>query len=259
MASYDRWFGRGIPYVAGEELRGKLIVVEGTDGVGRSTQVALLREWLEVQGSSVVETGWTRSKLVGPAITDAKAGHSLNPLTFALLYACDFADRLEGEILPALLAGSIVLSDRYIYTAFARDMARGLSAAWVRKLFGFALVPDLVFYLKIDLAHLVPRVLRARRLNYWEAGVDLCLGTDLYDNFVRYQGRLLAAYDEMSSEYGFHTLDATRSPEQIQRAIRREVRKRLFPSKGTPDDTDEPERRLDVSGGSVPLGTSEGS
>jgi dTMP kinase len=216
-----------MPYVPLEELRGKLIVLEGTDGVGRTTQVVLLREWLEVQGFSVVETGWTRSRLVGPAITRAKRGHALNPLTFALMYACDFAERLEGEILPALRAGSIVLSDRYIYTAFARNEARGLSVDWVRSLFGFALVPDLVFYLEADLNTLVPRVLRARRLNYWEAGVDLALGGDLYDCFLRYQERLLGSYRRMKEEYGFVMLDARQPPERIQSRMREEVERRL--------------------------------
>ncbi|NUN47822.1 MAG: dTMP kinase [Candidatus Brocadiae bacterium] len=228
LPSTRRWFGTGLPYVPLDDCAGKLIVVEGTDGVGRSTQTALLREWLQIQGFSVVETGWTRSKLLGPLITEAKQGHSLNRLTFALMYAADFADRLENEIIPALRAGSIVLSDRYIYTAFARDTVRGVSPDYVRKLFGFALVPDLTFYLKIDIETLVPRVLRARRLNYWEAGVDLGLGWDLYDCFVKYQTRLLATYDDMEREFGFATLDARQPPDQIQKAMRREIEKRLF-------------------------------
>lgn len=232
------WFGPGLPYVSPEELKGTLIVIEGTDGVGRSEQVGRLREWLELEGFAVAETGWTRSRLVGPAITQAKRGHTLNPLTFALMYACDFAERLEAEILPALRAGSIVLSDRYIYTAFARNVIRGLSPEWNRKLFGFALVPDLIFYLDVDLRTLVPRVLRARRLNYWESGVDQALGTDLYDSFVRYQGKLLTAYDGMKEEFGFVTIDGRQAPEWIHRDIRRHIEKNLLDNRrnghGTP-------------------------
>ena len=260
LPSPKKWSGHGMPYIPLDDLSGKLIVVEGTDGVGRSTQVALLREWLEVQGFSVVETGWTRSKLLGPAISEAKAGHSLNRLTFGLMYAADFADRLENEIIPALRAGSIVLSDRYIYTAWARDTVRGLDPAWVRALFGFAVVPDLVFYLKIDIENLVPRVLRARRLNYWEAGVDLGLGWDLYDCFVKYQTRLLAAYDQMEQEYGFSTLDARVPPDQIQKAMRREIEKRLFAHRKQNHASDtaraaaEPARHAGPGGGG-PAGT----
>lgn len=265
LPSPKRWFGKGLPYIPLDDLSGKLIVVEGTDGVGRSTQTALLREWLEVQGFSVVETGWTRSKLLGPAINSAKAGHALNRLTFALMYAADFADRLENEIIPAMRAGSIVLSDRYIYTAFARDVVRGLEVAWVRSLFGFALVPDLVFYLKIDIENLVPRVLRARRLNYWEAGVDMGLGSDLYDCFVKYQTRLLATYDQMEQEFGFSTLDARTPPEQIQKAMRREIEKRLFAHRkpnhagDAPRPSAEPTRNAGPGGGAPAVGTPQGS
>jgi dTMP kinase len=263
LPSPKRWFGRGLPYTILDDCAGKLIVVEGTDGVGRSTQVALLREWLEVQGLSVVETGWTRSKLLGDAISEAKSGHGLNRLTFALMYATDFADRLENEILPALRAGSIVLSDRYIYTAFARDTVRGLDPSYVRNLFGFAVVPDLVFYLKIDIENLVPRVLRARRLNYWEAGVDMGLGWDLYDCFVKYQNRLIAAYDLMEQEYAFTTVDARQPPDQMQKAIRREIEKRLFAHKKPTHDREtkaplEPARPPGATGGSASGGTASG-
>ena len=144
------FFGWGLPYIDISQLKGKLITVEGTDGVGRTTQIQLLKEWLEVQGFAVMETGWTRSKLVGKTIGDAKEGHWLNPLTYTLLYTTDFADRLENEIIPALKAGYIVLADRYIFTAFARTKLRNVSPQWIRDLFGFAIVPDLVFYLKID-------------------------------------------------------------------------------------------------------------
>jgi dTMP kinase len=145
-----KYYGRGIPYLPIHDYPGKLIAVEGTDGVGRTTQIHLLREWLEVQGYGVIETGWTRSTLMQPTIDLAKASNTLNKLTFVLLYATDFADRLEKEIIPALKAGFVVLSDRYIYTALARAGVRGTDRQWLRNLYGFAIAPHQVFYLKVD-------------------------------------------------------------------------------------------------------------
>ncbi len=133
------FYGFGLPYVETEDLSGKLIVVEGTDGVGRSTQIDDIKKWLEVKGFGVVTTGWTRSPLMGKAIDEAKSGHTLNVNTFSLLYAADFADRLEHEIIPALRSGFVVLADRYIYTAFARSAVRGANRQWIRKVFGFAI------------------------------------------------------------------------------------------------------------------------
>src|SRR6188474_3682216 len=157
-----RYYGYGLPYLPIEHYPGKIIAIEGTDGVGRSTQLMLLREWLEVKGYGVVETGWTRSELMQPTIELAKASNTLNKLTFVLLYATDFADRLEKEIIPALKAGFIVLSDRYIYTAMARAGVRGVDKTWIRNLYGFAIVPHLVFYLRIDEKTLIRRVLQSR-------------------------------------------------------------------------------------------------
>ena len=142
-----QFFGEGLPYIKAEDYPGVLITVEGTDSVGRTTQVNMLREWLEVQGYGVVDTGWTRSELVGGTITRAKEVRALNRYTYSLLYAADFADRLEKEMLPALRSGFVVLADRYVYTAFARDIVRGADPQWVRNLFGFAPVPHLVLYL----------------------------------------------------------------------------------------------------------------
>ena len=144
------YYGNGIPYLPIEGYPGKIIAIEGTDGVGRTTQIRLLREWLEVQGYGVIETGWTRSELMQPTIDLAKSSNTLNKLTFVLLYATDFADRLEKEIIPALKAGFIVLSDRYIFTAMARAGVRGVDRAWIRNLYGFAIAPHLVFYLHVD-------------------------------------------------------------------------------------------------------------
>ena len=158
-----RYYGRGIPYLPIDGYPGKLIAIEGTDGVGRSTQIQLLREWLEVKGYGVVETGWTRSPLMQPTIELAKSSNTLNKLTFVLLYATDFADRLEKEIIPALKAGFVVLSDRYIFTALARAGVRGVDRQWLRNLYGFAIAPHLVFYLNVDVKTLIGRVLAVAR------------------------------------------------------------------------------------------------
>jgi len=218
-----RYLGRGLPYVDVSGLSGRLFVVEGTDGVGRSTQIEQLKDWLELQGHAVVTTGWTRSPLMQPAIEVAKEGHSLNRLTFALIYACDFADRLENEIIPALRAGMIVLADRYCYTAFARNTVRGVDEGWSRDLFGFALVPDVTIYLRIDVAALVRRVIRRGRLDYWESGLDLNLGEDPYDSFVEYQRRLIERYDLMARSERFELVDATRDVDAIQRDVRQRI------------------------------------
>src|SRR4249919_1265008 len=170
-----RYYGQGIPYLPLDAYPGKLIAIEGTDGVGRTTQIQRLREWLEVQGYGVVETGWTRSMLMQPTIELAKASNTLNKLTFVLLYATDFADRLEKEIVPALKSGFIVLSDRYIFTALARAGVRGVERQWLRNLYGFAIVPHLTFYLKVDVDTLIGRVLALRGMDFWESGMDMKL------------------------------------------------------------------------------------
>lgn len=216
-------YGRGIPYLPAGQYPGKLIAIEGTDGVGRSTQIQLLREWLEVRGYGVIETGWTRSELMQPTIELAKASNTLNKLTFVLLYATDFADRLEKEIIPALKAGFIVLSDRYIFTALARAGVRGVDRAWLRNLYGFAIAPHQVFYLKLDVETLIRRVLAARGMDFWESGMDLKHGDDIYDSFRTYQNRLLREYASMADEYHFRVLDARRSIDHIQSELRRQV------------------------------------
>src|SRR5207249_10550515 len=188
------FYGNGLPYLKVGPLKGSLIVIEGTDGVGRSTQIEALTRWLEVQGYGVVNTGWTRSPLLSETINEAKEGHELNVTTFSLLYAADFADRLEHQIIPSLKAGFVVIADRYMYTAFARNAVMGANPGWTRQLFGVALVPDLVLYLEIDLEHLVPRVLAGKGMNYWESGMHLALGTDIFESFDRYQRRLLEEY-----------------------------------------------------------------
>jgi len=218
-----QYYSYAIPYLSIDNYPGKLIAIEGTDGVGRSTQIRLLREWLEVQGYGVVETGWTRSELMQPTIDMAKGSNTLNKLTFVLLYATDFADRLEKEIIPALKAGFIVLSDRYIFTALARAGVRGVDRTWVRNLYGFGIAPHLVFYLRIDERTLIRRVLQSRGMDYWESGMDLKLGDDIYESFRAYQRALLKEYASMSDEFGFRVLDARRKIEVIQDELRRQI------------------------------------
>jgi dTMP kinase len=217
------YLGHQMPYFPADGCTGRLIVVEGTDGVGRSTQTVMLKQWLEVQGFAVLDTGWTRSKLVGQAITDAKMGHSLHRLTYSLMYATDLADRMEYQIIPALRSGFVVLADRYIYTAIARGIARGADHDWLRDLFSFAVSPDLVFYLRLGVQDLVPRVLEAGKMNYWESGMDMNYGDDLYDSFLAYQGELTHQFDRMAEEYQFTTLDARQQPQTIQKQLRRAV------------------------------------
>jgi dTMP kinase len=192
-------------------LPGRLVVLEGTDGVGRSTQVALLREWLESSGYAVISSGLKRSSLAGKGIALAQEGHYLGDQTSCLFYATDLADRLEREIIPALRAGFVVLTDRYSHSVMARALVRGMDRAWVDNVFGFALVPDTIFYLRADLNHLIPRVLNARGFNYWESGMDFLSHRQYYESYVEYQSQLLAQFDEMSAEFGFHLIDATRS------------------------------------------------
>ncbi len=214
------FFGEGLPYVEPADYPGVLITVEGTDGVGRTTQVTLLREWLEVQGYGVIETGWTRSPLIGNTISRAKRARRLNRLTYALLYAADFADRLEKEVMPALRSGFVVLADRYVFTAFARDVVRGADPQWVRDLFGFAPKPHLTLYLKIDVATLIRRAIARGAIDYFEAGMDMAMGDDPYDSFKRYQTLVIREYNKLAHEFGFHTVSARMRPEAIQARLR---------------------------------------
>jgi dTMP kinase len=223
MTEPRTFIGRGLPYVNIDHLPGRLIVVEGSDAVGRTTQIKLLRDWLEVEGLGTVETGWTRSMLVKETIDLAKEGHTMNVLTLNLLYATDFADRLEHEVIPALRAGFIVISDRYIYTAFARAIVRGANPDWVRSIFGFAIHPDLVIYLKADSNTLFRRALLSKGLDYWESGRDQNPGLDPYDSFLRYQSKLLREFDRMSKEYNFVVINARRSINAVQKSLRESV------------------------------------
>ncbi len=203
------------------EIRGKLIVVEGPDGVGRSTQIAELRRWLEGRGSAVIETGFTRSALAGKGIKQAKRGHTLGSITLNLYYATDFADIVEGQIIPGLRSGYIILADRYIYSAIARAVVRDADAKWIRDVYGFAPVPDAVLYLKIGVTGLIERTINSGKgFNYWESGMDLRLGNDMFDSFREYQARVLAQFDGMVGEYGFQTIDANRPADEVADDLR---------------------------------------
>lgn len=204
----------------GNEYPGKLIVIEGTDGVGRTTQALMLRSWLESQGHAVVDTGAARSELAGKGIKRAKEGNTLGPITLSLFYATDFADRFEKQILPALKAGFIVLNDRYIYSLIARAVVRGVDKDWIKEIYGTALKPDVVFYLKISPKDLIPRVLGGKGFNYWESGMDLKLGSDMYEGFVNYQEKQIAELNNMSKEYGFIEIDATKEPQDVFQDIK---------------------------------------
>ena len=205
------FFGQGFPRVDPRELRGKLIVIEGADGVGRSTQISLLKQWLETKGHAVLATRMTRSALAGKGLRQAKKGTTLGRVTMALFYATDFADRLEHEIIPALKAGFIVLTDRYVYTVVARALVRGIDPEWIREVYGFALKPDKIFYLRAGVDDLVTRVLQQGGFDYWESGMDLHLGEDMYESFVEYQKRMMGRFDKMVEDHGFKMIDASRS------------------------------------------------
>ncbi len=203
-----------------ELLPGRLVVIEGTDGVGRSTQLNLLRPWLESSGYAVVDTEMTRSVLAGPGLKQAKEGHTLGPITLNLYYATDFVDRFESQILPALRAGFIVLTDRYIYSLIARAVVRGADSQWIRSIYGLALKPDAVFYLKIGIDDLIPRVLQRGGFDYWESGMDMRLGGDLFESFVNYQTLLLEQFELMTQEYGFQVIDASLPVEQLSEQLK---------------------------------------
>lgn len=222
MAGFS-FFGEGLPEIDLQELIGKLVVLEGTDGVGRSTQIGLLKQWLENHGHAVLDTGMTRSALAGKRLKQAKEGHTLGGISMSLFYATDFADRLENEIIPALRAGFIVLTDRYIYSLIARAIVRGGDPDWLREVYGFALKPDAIFYLRLPIDDLVTRVLQSTGFDYWESGMDLHLGEDMYDSFVRYQRWLLSEFDKMVEEYGFEVIDASPGIEEVFEKLRARV------------------------------------
>jgi len=249
------FFGQGIPGIDPRELKGKLIVIEGPDGVGRSTQLWLLKQWLETMGHAVLATRMTRSALAGRGLRQAKKGTTLGRVTMALFYATDFADRLEHQVIPALKAGFIVLTDRYIYTLIARALARGIDPDWIREVYGFALKPDRVFYLRAGVGDLVTRVLQKGGFDYWESGMDLHLGDDMYESFLVYQTRIMADFDKMVEDYGFGVIDASRSIEQVFAALKAEIAEVSTPA---PQNGRAIRDRLSVGGSEAGLGDDNG-
>lgn len=219
-----RFFGRGLPYLEGEELQGTLIVIEGPDCSGRSTQVFLLKEWLEAEGFAVLNTGLKRSNLVADAISEAKQGNLLGRTTLSLLYATDFADQLENKIIPALKAGFVVLADRYVFTLMARDIVRGAPPQWLEKVLGFAVVPDMICYLKASPDVLLPRAFsKYGHLDYWESGMDIGFSQNMLESFKRYQAELAKVYDQMAEKYGFIAFSADTDIAHLQIALRRHI------------------------------------
>lgn len=223
-ASPRRFYGHGIPGIDLKKLAGKLIVVEGADGSGRSTQIAKLVEWLEGSGHATKQVGLSRSTLVSEELEKAKQGNILSNTTLSLFYATDFADQLENIILPALRSGFMVLADRYIYTLMVRDIVRGADEKWLKNLYGIALVPDAVFYLHVTPEELVQRnFAKTHALDFWESGMDLGLSRDMFDSFLKYQELVEKEYQRLQSTYNFTMVDANRSPDEINHELRTKI------------------------------------
>lgn len=210
------------------DFKGKLIVVEGIDGSGKSTQLSLLSQWLRSRGVAVAFSEWNSSPLVRETTRRGKKKEMFTPFTFSLIHATDFADRMERYILPLLKAGAVVCADRYAYTACARDAVRGVGRQWIRNLYRFAVKPSIAFYFRVPLEVAIGRILGGRdAIKYYEAGMDLGLSRDLEESFKIFQGRILAEYEAMVDEFGFHVIDATGSIEDQQRQMRAIVLKEL--------------------------------
>ena len=210
-------------YKSKHGYEGLLIVIEGTDGSGKSTQISKLKRWIEDQSYGAMVSEWKTSKFIADAINDAKDKNLLNATTFSLLYAADFADRLEQVIIPALKAGFVVILDRYIYTAYVRDSVRGHDIEWVKNLYDYAPTPDLVFYLKLPVHKLLKRMIGTGGLDFFESGRDIGISTDIYNSFEIYQTRCLQEYEKLEEEYNFITLDGTLSRSTIHNQIKEKI------------------------------------
>lgn len=222
--SPKRFYGHGIPGVDPAKLLGKLIVVEGADGSGRSTQIARLVQWLEACGHATVQVGLKRSTLVAEELDQAQQGNILSRITLSLFYATDFADQLENVILPALKSGFMVLADRYIYTLMVRDMVRGMDEDWLRNLYGIALVPDAVFYLTVAPQELIQRnFAKNLALDYWESGMDLGLSRDMFDSFLQYQSLVEQQFKRIQATYGFTIVDGHHSVEEVSAELQKKI------------------------------------
>lgn len=223
-----------MPLFAANRYKGKLIVVEGIDGSGKSTQISLLSQWLRSKGIAVAFSEWNSSPLVRETTKRGKKKEMFTPSTFSLIHATDFADRMERYIIPLMKAGAVVCADRYAYTAFGRDVVRGVSRSWVRNLYRFAVRPNVAFYFRVPLDVALGRILGGRdAIKYYEAGMDLGLSRDIEESFRIFQGRIIDEYEAMISEVGFHVIDATGSIEEQQKHMREIVMKELGESLAT--------------------------
>lgn len=223
-----RYYGNGISYLQDTGIKGRLIVIEGPDASGRSTQITMITSNLEANGHAVVNTGLRRSELIGEGILEAKRNLMLGKRTLSLFYAADFADQLENKIIPALRAGYIVLADRYIYTLMARDAVRGISRRWSHNLFGFAVKPDLVYYLDVDPNELVHRVFQKNSsLDYYESGADLRLSEDMLESFLKYQRLIGKEFQRMQKRYGIVPINGNRTVDEINSELQDRIIKAI--------------------------------
>jgi dTMP kinase len=244
-AMNKQFYGKGIPHLDIARLKGKLVVIEGSDGSGRTTQINMLRSWLEEQGYATVEIGIKRSHLVGAELDAAKQSTTLSPTTMTLYYAADFADQLEHVIIPSLRANFIVLADRYIYTLIARAIARRLKKDWISQLYGIALIPDAVFYLSVEPEVLAERTFRKNdTLSYWESGMDVHRQVDMYRGFISYQRKLQRIFMDLQQDYRFAVIDGNRAPQMIYTELVSRIRpivEQLVPSQDSnPHSTPRP-------------------
>ncbi|HUT23886.1 MAG TPA: thymidylate kinase [Sumerlaeia bacterium] len=219
-----RFYGTPPPGVSAADLKGYLIVIEGADGSGRSSQTRLLTQWLEQNGHATVNVGLRRSTLVSAELNAAKRGNVLSRTTMSLFYATDFADQLENVMIPAMRAGFVVLADRYIYTLMARDLVRGGDPEWVESLYGIAPVPDLVFLLRVSPRRLVQRNLEKNlELDFWESAMDVAISRDRFDSFMAYQKMIAREFTRMEEKYGFYPVNGNRTPTAVAATIRSRV------------------------------------
>ena len=218
------FYGHAIPYLEKIEIKGKFIVIEGPDASGRSTQIELLSSKLEADGHAVMNAGLRRSELIAEGILEAKRSFVLGKRTISLFYAADFADQLENKIIPALRAGYVVLSDRYIYTLLARDAVRGISRAWSHNLYGFALKPDILFYLDVDPNELKHRVFEKNSsLDYYESGADLGLSENMLESFIMYQKLIAKEFRRMQRRFGIIPIDGNRTIMEISVDLQKRI------------------------------------
>lgn len=232
-------YGRCPPGSCNDDLPGHLIVIEGQDGVGRSTHIGQLTDWLESRGHAVAQVGLSRSHLAGPELREAKEGHDLRPYAMGLFYAADFFDQMENMVVPALRAGMVVLADRWVHTLMARQMVRGVDPDVLRSVYQGALVPDVVFRLQAKPKNLVERLLHKQgQLDYWESGMDMGLSNDWYDSFLKYQKRLERAWKDIGKTHAFVPVNGNRTVKNVQDDLREQLKPILRKAKPAKADVD---------------------